>query len=293
MHAFAWTPSFDPEVDLKKAVPVWVSFPKLPIFLRGCLKELASYLGKVLHVPTDRRFELNRSPRVCVLWDARKEIPHEVAIPMGKDRVFLQQVVFGMFLHACFNCGKVGHFAKFCPLRRPSSLVKPPQRSPSAPPLDITPPSSSKPSTNRLSADGKESHTKVSNPFAVLDLVDQDTPPGSAKMQEALDVFLDSSYEMEVVANLQSERERDDNCAVSGPCSEGIHAAALDSSVCDKGSSPPNQLLSNPSTVSPQKLSPSSHNCLEETPCEPVFEEDTDGRAKKPRKKGRKSKRRN
>ncbi|KAI5078069.1 hypothetical protein GOP47_0007893 [Adiantum capillus-veneris] len=81
VYVVPYLPLFFPSKDSNKQdMPVWVSFPDFPLFLKDFLHDIASCLGKVLHLPQLKPMVASVSPKVCILWAAGKVAPDHVKV---------------------------------------------------------------------------------------------------------------------------------------------------------------------------------------------------------------------
>jgi hypothetical protein len=78
-----WTPDFDPEVDVPKAVLVWVRLPNLPVhYWNGdSLRHIGNALGKFIdRVNTKDQFEC---ARICVEVDLEVGLLEAITLQVG------------------------------------------------------------------------------------------------------------------------------------------------------------------------------------------------------------------
>ncbi|VFQ84000.1 unnamed protein product [Cuscuta campestris] len=105
-----WTTDHTEGIDCP-VVPVWVSCPKLPIFLHDqrALSIIASALGRPLKVDESTlRFSRPELARFCVEIDVSKSPPSKIHINLGGKDIFLQ-LVYENIPHYCSSCSKLGH----------------------------------------------------------------------------------------------------------------------------------------------------------------------------------------
>ncbi|RAL39176.1 hypothetical protein DM860_018004 [Cuscuta australis] len=97
-------------------VPVWVSCPKLPVFLHDqrALSLIASTIGRPLKVDENTlNFSRPDLARFCVEVDVSKPLPPKVHIKLGEKDLFLH-LIFENVPHYCSSCLKLGHSKGHC-----------------------------------------------------------------------------------------------------------------------------------------------------------------------------------
>ncbi|VFQ62973.1 unnamed protein product [Cuscuta campestris] len=110
-----WTTDHTEGIDCP-VVPVWVSCPKLPIFLHDqrALSIIASAIGRPLKVDESTlRFSRPELARFCVEIDVSKPPHSKIHINLGGKDLFLQ-LVYENIPHYCSSCSKLGQLRGHC-----------------------------------------------------------------------------------------------------------------------------------------------------------------------------------
>ncbi|XP_019225431.1 PREDICTED: uncharacterized protein LOC109207009 [Nicotiana attenuata] len=108
----SWTEDFDLYNEVLKTIPLWVSFPNLPLNCWGrlTLSRIASGLGTPLYADecTSNASRISYA-RVLIEMDISKELPKCIKIqdPSGKE--FEQMVEYDWVPQYCRKCLMVGH----------------------------------------------------------------------------------------------------------------------------------------------------------------------------------------
>ncbi|XP_022866206.1 uncharacterized protein LOC111386010 [Olea europaea var. sylvestris] len=137
MRVLKWTCDFTPEQETP-IVPVWVSFPLLPVHLRakGFLFALSRAIGMPLRID-EATTDLRRpsEARVCIEVNLEHKLPDRVWIERAGNRGFWQTVIYEKRPIFCFSCKHLGHSYDQCttvpvPPPPPTVVVHPPVRPP-------------------------------------------------------------------------------------------------------------------------------------------------------------------
>ncbi|XP_022871646.1 uncharacterized protein LOC111390770 [Olea europaea var. sylvestris] len=136
MRVLKWTCDFTPEQETP-IVPVWVSFPLLPVHLRakGFLFALSRVIGMPLRID-EATTDLRRpsEPRVCIEVNLGHKLPDRVWIERAGNRGFWQTVIYEKRPIFCFSCKHLGHSYDQCatvpPPPPPAVVAHPPVRPP-------------------------------------------------------------------------------------------------------------------------------------------------------------------
>ncbi|KAI0524571.1 hypothetical protein KFK09_003948 [Dendrobium nobile] len=112
-----WNPSFNPN-SLKGLVsPIWIRMPNLPLYCwdETNVSRIASKVGKPLLID-GYMFQWGRREfaRICVRVELDKKLPLGVWVE-GREGRFFQKVEYEKISSLCFQCGKIGHVAEYCP----------------------------------------------------------------------------------------------------------------------------------------------------------------------------------
>ena len=145
-----WIPGFNVLEANSNLCPIIVDFLNVPIELRPFIRELASKLGKVLHVQDEGWFSKRPAMKTVVVYDLSKPILSKVSYKIG-DEVFTLDVNFLNVPNRCNLCKDMGHMVRECPsmappvplssnIRQPSYTRGPPPRGPRDVGLLPTPP---------------------------------------------------------------------------------------------------------------------------------------------------------
>lgn len=107
-------------------VPVWVTFPRLPIhfFAKPALFKIASLLGLPLRLDA-ATISLKRPgvARIQVELDVLKERPQQIWIGIGHNDGFWQRVEYESVPSYCTHCWHIGHAEAFCRVHNPELKV--------------------------------------------------------------------------------------------------------------------------------------------------------------------------
>lgn len=128
MRIFKWTTNFRCYEE-SPIVPVWVSFPFLPIHYIQCkpaLISIASAIGKPLRVDHATTAVIRPSvARVLIEYDVSRPPVPRIWIGAG-DSGFWQEVIFEQIPAYCASCKHHGHSTEECFLANPG--LRKPQR---------------------------------------------------------------------------------------------------------------------------------------------------------------------
>ncbi|KAF8391802.1 hypothetical protein HHK36_022036 [Tetracentron sinense] len=118
---FKWTPSFVSGLE-PSIVPIWVSFPNLPILLfnNSALESIGSILGMVLKIDGPMKtFTRPSVARVCIQMDIlKKKNSDRFWLGVG-DQGRWQQVEYEKKYKFCLKCKKLGHDDTTCLVGKP------------------------------------------------------------------------------------------------------------------------------------------------------------------------------
>ncbi|XP_022865637.1 uncharacterized protein LOC111385479 isoform X2 [Olea europaea var. sylvestris] len=134
MRVLKWTCDFTPEQETP-IVPVWVSFPLLPVHSRakGFLFALSGAIGIPLRID-EATTDLRRpsEARVCIEVNLGHKLPDRVWIERAGNRGFWQTVIYEKRPIFCFSCKHLGHSYDQCTTVPPPPTVAahPPVRPP-------------------------------------------------------------------------------------------------------------------------------------------------------------------
>ncbi|XP_058745862.1 uncharacterized protein LOC131618712 [Vicia villosa] len=115
MFIHEWTPDFTMKDDMIKIVPIWVTFPQLPLVFWGekCIGKVASVIGKPLMTDecTDKKLRVSYV-RVLIEVDISTELTESINIRGPNGVCFKQSVDYEWKPQFCKKCNKVGHQCK-------------------------------------------------------------------------------------------------------------------------------------------------------------------------------------
>ncbi|RAL42518.1 hypothetical protein DM860_011136 [Cuscuta australis] len=120
MYVTKWSPNLRQDED-SPVVPVWISFPHLPIHLheQRALFNIASMLGTPLKVDqATLNFTRPKYARVCVEVDVSKPLHQRIHIKHVDEDLFFQ-VQYEDPPVFCNSCRKLGHNLHSCKLEKP------------------------------------------------------------------------------------------------------------------------------------------------------------------------------
>ncbi|XP_043720994.1 uncharacterized protein LOC122668503 [Telopea speciosissima] len=123
---FKWTRFFKPGLE-SPIVPVWVSFPNLPVslFHGNFFRSVAGVVGKVLRVDgATSGYTRTVVARACVEVDLLFDLPDRIWIGCRSSGLF-QKVVFERLPSFCVECCKLGHVRENCRKRPGVDTVLP------------------------------------------------------------------------------------------------------------------------------------------------------------------------
>ncbi|KAF8390845.1 hypothetical protein HHK36_023144 [Tetracentron sinense] len=112
---FKWTPSFVSGVE-PSIVPIWVSFPNLPLHLfnDSAIRSIGSIIGKVLKLDgATQSFSRPSVARACIEVDLLKQNPERFWLGIG-DQGRWQAIEYEKTFLFCKNCKKLGHGLHNC-----------------------------------------------------------------------------------------------------------------------------------------------------------------------------------
>lgn len=106
------TPNLDFKSEFLSEIPLWVTFPKLPLNCWGCdfLSRIASAIGILLFADecTTKQTRISYA-RMLIEVDVTRPIPTEITIMDALDQSFQQVLAFDWKLEYCESCMIVGH----------------------------------------------------------------------------------------------------------------------------------------------------------------------------------------
>lgn len=107
-----WTPNFYFQKDFLRVLPLWITYPKLPLYCWGpeCLSRTASCVGKPFFADECTAKQLRVSfARVIVEVDITQDSPNSVLVQDPSGSSFEQQITFEWKPVFCKKCLKIGH----------------------------------------------------------------------------------------------------------------------------------------------------------------------------------------
>ncbi|KAK6788794.1 hypothetical protein RDI58_012592 [Solanum bulbocastanum] len=107
-----WTPKLDFKSEFLTEIPLWVTFPKLPLNCWGCesLSRIASAIGIPIFVDecTTKQTRISYA-RMLIEVDVTKPIPTDITVMDACGQSFQQVIVFDWKPEYCEGCMMVGH----------------------------------------------------------------------------------------------------------------------------------------------------------------------------------------
>ncbi|XP_070039122.1 uncharacterized protein [Nicotiana tomentosiformis] len=107
-----WTPEFDLNDEFLTEIPLWVSFPKLPMSYWSCnsLSRIASEIDIPLHADecTAKQSRISYA-RILIQDNVTKTLPDEICITDPYGKRFQQAVIYDWKPEFCEKCQKIGH----------------------------------------------------------------------------------------------------------------------------------------------------------------------------------------
>lgn len=126
-----WTPDFEIKEDLLRILPLWVTFPNLPLHLWGekCLSKIASTVGKPIATNecTAKKLRISYA-RVLIEVDVTQKPRETVCIKDHNRRVLEQKIEYEWRPKYCHTCLKIGHDCAApnrVPMQRAKKVWKP------------------------------------------------------------------------------------------------------------------------------------------------------------------------
>jgi hypothetical protein len=109
-----WHPSFDPESEVPKEVPVWVRLPNLPIHCwnSSSLQAIGNGLGNYIDKADPK--DQYSCARICVEVNLEVGLPEAVKLKVGEWQHF-QKLDYEQLSFKCRGCHEYGHFQRNCP----------------------------------------------------------------------------------------------------------------------------------------------------------------------------------
>jgi hypothetical protein len=107
-------PSFDPESEVPKEVPVWVRLPNLPIHCwnSSSLQAIGNGLGNYIDKADPK--DQYSCARICVEVNLEVGLPEAVKLKVGEWQHF-QKLDYEQLPFKCRGCHEYGHFQRNCP----------------------------------------------------------------------------------------------------------------------------------------------------------------------------------
>ena len=114
LYLNGWTPDFDPEADIPKAVPVWVRLPNLPMHCWNpkSLQTIGNALGKYIDMANPK--DQYACARLCVEVDLEAGLPEAINLTVG-NWSHIQKLDYEQLPFKCRGCHEYGHFLRNCP----------------------------------------------------------------------------------------------------------------------------------------------------------------------------------
>ncbi|XP_019258271.1 PREDICTED: uncharacterized protein LOC109236533 [Nicotiana attenuata] len=110
-----WTPDFDISKKFLTDIPVWVTFPKLPISCwgNGALSKIASAIGKPLFADecTTKQTRISYA-RMLIEVNVTKTLPMEIKVMDPRGRTFQQTIEYKWKPVYCDKCQVIGHICQ-------------------------------------------------------------------------------------------------------------------------------------------------------------------------------------
>jgi hypothetical protein len=109
-----WTPSFDPESEVPKDVPVWVRLPNLPIHCwnTSSLQAIGNGLGH--YIDREDPKDQYSCTHICVEVNLEVGLPEAIKLKVG-DWQHYQKLDYEQLPFKCRGCHEYGHFQRNCP----------------------------------------------------------------------------------------------------------------------------------------------------------------------------------
>ncbi|KAL9451935.1 hypothetical protein AB3S75_007859 [Citrus x aurantiifolia] len=189
MRIFKWTTDFLCSEE-SPVVPIWISFPYLPIHFVQCkeaLFSIASAIGQPLRIDQVTA-SLSRPSvaRVLVEHDVTQPLLPRIRIGVG-DSGFWQNVVYEKIPLYCASCKHLGHAAETCYVANPSLRPQRPNRAPQANPHMSKKREAPPPDTSPRAPDRTPEHSSLAiqivdpgSPITVIFPIEADVPDSAA-----------------------------------------------------------------------------------------------------------------
>ncbi|KAH9684248.1 hypothetical protein KPL70_013486 [Citrus sinensis] len=189
MRIFKWTTDFLCSEE-SPVVPVWISFPYLPIHFVQCkeaLFSIASAIGQPLRID-QATASLSRPSvaRVLVEHDVTQPLLPRIRIGVG-DSGFWQNVVYEKIPLYCASCKHLGHAAETCYVANPGLRPQRPNRAPPANPHTSKERAAPPPGTSPRAPDPTPEHSSLAiqivdsvSPITMIFPVEADVPDSAA-----------------------------------------------------------------------------------------------------------------
>ncbi|XP_070009748.1 uncharacterized protein [Nicotiana sylvestris] len=107
-----WTPDFDIKAEFLMEIPLWITFPNLPMSYWGnkTLSKLSSAIGKPLFADecTTKKSRISYA-RILVEANVTKKLPTKLTLQEPSWRMFQLQVEYEWKPQYCIDCMKIGH----------------------------------------------------------------------------------------------------------------------------------------------------------------------------------------
>ena len=120
LYLNGWTPDFDPEVNIPKAIPVYVRLPNLPMHCWNpkSLQAIGNVLGNYIDMASPK--DQYACARICVEVDLEGGLPEAIKLTMG-NWVHYQKMDYEQLPFKCRGCHEYEHFIRNCP-KKPEIL---------------------------------------------------------------------------------------------------------------------------------------------------------------------------
>lgn len=114
-----WSSDFEMKEDILRVMPLWVTFPQLPLHLWGekCLAKIASSIGKPITMDecTTKKLRVSYA-RMLVEVDVTQKLRNSINIRDHNNKLVQQCIEYEWVPKYCHKCLKIGHD---CALKKP------------------------------------------------------------------------------------------------------------------------------------------------------------------------------
>ncbi|XP_060202242.1 uncharacterized protein LOC132630698 [Lycium barbarum] len=134
-----WTTSFQMGKESIRQIPLWVTFPNLPVkyWSTENLSRIASFIGNP--VCTDREEERLSYARILIELDMTQPLPEQMLIEKAHGKYRTQLLDYEWWPEYCQYCMCLGHVTQKCPINQPPAAT-----TDNAPPRAVAPAKRSK-----------------------------------------------------------------------------------------------------------------------------------------------------